>query len=150
MVFAARYVNATKASGCLGKPGLTIDPLVPDTDVFEHEKRNAFPLEVPAGESRVVWVDVFVPADAPSGTVQGQVVVQHGALRERREERRNISLTILDFTLPSTPSMESLFGFGGAAASTLDWAGPGVKTSRQIRASGASQPGVSCRLASES
>jgi hypothetical protein len=116
MVFAARYVNATKASGCLGKPGLTIDPLVPDTDVFEHEKRNAFPLEVPAGESRVVWVDVFVPADAPSGTVQGQVVVQHGALRERREERRNISLTILDFTLPSTPSMESLFGFGGAAA----------------------------------
>jgi hypothetical protein len=29
-------------------------------DVYVGEQRNAFPLAVPAGENRVVWVDLFV------------------------------------------------------------------------------------------
>ena len=116
MVFAARYVHATKPSGCLGKSGLTLDPLVPDTDVFNHEQRNAFPLDVPAGQSRVVWVDVFTPADAPAGTVSAPVVVQHGKPAERAVMiSLTVSLTVLSFALPSTPSMVSLFGFGGTA-----------------------------------
>eukprot|EP01045_Picozoa_sp_COSAG04_P051256 COSAG04_NODE_21216_length_378_cov_0.584229_1_plen_125_part_11 len=34
MVFAARYVKATRAAGCLGRVGLTMDPRVPDGDVL--------------------------------------------------------------------------------------------------------------------
>jgi hypothetical protein len=41
--FVARYVNATRPSGCSGAVGLWFDPLVPDTDVYVGEKRNAFP-----------------------------------------------------------------------------------------------------------
>ena len=89
-----------------------MDPLVPDIDVFDHEKRNAFPMDVPPGESRVVWVDVFVPADSPAGTVHAPTVVHHatGSLS------LNVTLTVLGFALPSTPSLSSLFGFGGVKA----------------------------------
>jgi hypothetical protein len=110
MAFAARYVNATKASGCLGRAGLVMDPLVPDIDVFDHEKRNAFPMDVPAGESRVVWVDVFVPASSPAGTTHAPVIVHHAA----GNQSLGVTLTVLGFALPSTPSLSSLFGFGGA------------------------------------
>jgi len=111
MAFAARYVNATRASGCLGRAGLTMDPLLPDVDVFVGEKRNAFPLDVPAGQSRAVWVDVFVPADSPAGTVHGHVTVTHSA---GTLPPLPVSLTVLSFALPSTPTLSSLFGFGGA------------------------------------
>ena len=64
---AARYVNATKATGCTGATGLWADPLVPAVDVYAGERRNAFPLTVPAGENRIVWVDLFVPKGASAG-----------------------------------------------------------------------------------
>ena len=65
MLYAARYVNATKSSGCSGAVGLWADPLVPDTDIYVGEKRNAFPLTVPAGRNRQVLVDLFVPPGTP-------------------------------------------------------------------------------------
>lgn len=46
MVYAARYVNAAQPSGCEGKVGQWLDPLVPDVDVHFNEKRNAFPINV--------------------------------------------------------------------------------------------------------
>ena len=36
-----------------------------------NEKRNAFPFDVPAGENRVVWVDVHVPQTRAGGNLSG-------------------------------------------------------------------------------
>ncbi len=51
------------------------DALVPERDSFYGEDRNAFPMAVPAGENRMAWVDVNVPASAVPGTYSTQVTV---------------------------------------------------------------------------
>ena len=51
------------------------DALVPERDSFYGEDRNAFPMTVPAGENRMAWVDVNVPASAVPGTYSTQVTV---------------------------------------------------------------------------
>ena len=104
---AARYVHATKPTGCTGAAGLWADPLVPDVDVYVGERRNAFPLAVPAGENRVVWVDLFVPKNASAGSSTHAVTVT-GAGGFAATLR--VNLTIWSFALPTTPSMRSLFG----------------------------------------
>ncbi len=40
---------------------------MPDVDSYAGEKRNAFPFDVPAGETRAVWVDILVPENAKAG-----------------------------------------------------------------------------------
>jgi hypothetical protein len=37
-------------------------------DPLYGQARRAFPVDVPAGENRVAWVDVLVPPKAPAGT----------------------------------------------------------------------------------
>jgi hypothetical protein len=106
-LYAARYVNATKATGCTGATGLWADPLVPDVDVYVGEKRNAFPLRVPAGENRIVWIDLFVPKTASSGSTTHLVTVMGSS---GFSSTLHINLTIFDFELPTAPSMRSLFG----------------------------------------
>lgn len=104
---AARYVNATKATGCTGATGLWADPLVPAVDVYAGERRNAFPLTVPAGENRIVWVDLFVPKGASAGNSMHPVTVTGAG---GFSSTLHINLTIFNFTLPTTPSMRSHFG----------------------------------------
>jgi hypothetical protein len=59
----------------------------------------------------VVWVDVFVPAGAGVANHTAAVAVNHfgGRINLR------VDIEVLPFTLPSTPSMRSIFGFGGSA-----------------------------------
>jgi sialidase-1 len=108
-LFAARYVNATKPSGCSGAAGLWADPLVPDTDVYVGERRNAFPLTVPPGQSRFAWVDIFVSANATAGTTTHAVAVTAGG---GFSARLRLRLTVFGFALPTAPSMASIFGHG--------------------------------------
>jgi hypothetical protein len=90
-------------------PGETVgrwpDALVPDVDEIAGEARNAFPFDVPARESRAVWVDVHIPLNAPPGNYQGHVEVTGDGLRERLPVR----LTVVDAVLPSTPSLATAF-----------------------------------------
>ncbi len=58
--------------GADGGTGRWPDALVPDVDDVVGEKRNAFPFDVTAGESRAIWVEVHVPADARAGAVTRQ------------------------------------------------------------------------------
>jgi hypothetical protein len=51
------------------------DALIPERDAFYGEDRSAFPVDVPAGENRVAWVDVHVPAGATPGTYTSTVTV---------------------------------------------------------------------------
>ncbi|MBI5477621.1 MAG: DUF4091 domain-containing protein [Deltaproteobacteria bacterium] len=106
VLYREALIDLANASASDGATGRFPDALVPDVDDVVGEKRNAFPFDVPAGESRAVWVEVLVPPDAPAGTYQGSVTV-HSA---QGEVVVPVSLTVWDFALPSTASLKSTFG----------------------------------------
>ena len=58
-----------------GATGSWPDALVPAVDELAGEARNAFPFDVPSGESRAVWAEVHVPSSAAAGTYQGTVTI---------------------------------------------------------------------------
>ncbi|WP_239014098.1 DUF4091 domain-containing protein [Archangium violaceum] len=81
------------------------DGLVPDVDETLGEKRQAFPMEVPARESRALWVDVHVPMEAPPGEYHGTVEVVGIGYRAQVD----VSLTVVDWVMPSTSSLRTSF-----------------------------------------
>lgn len=106
-IYAERYLDVKTPSDVEGAPGRWPDALVPTVDTLVGEPRNAFPIEVPEGESRVAWIDVLVPPDATPGVYMGSVRVRAGG----RSTSVPVQLTVLSFTLPSTASLKSSFGF---------------------------------------
>ncbi|WP_163997303.1 DUF4091 domain-containing protein [Pyxidicoccus caerfyrddinensis] len=90
-------------------PGRWPDALIPAVDEVAGEPRNAFPFDVPPNEARALWVDVLVPEDAPSGRYEGSVEVQ---ARGGFTASVPVTLNVVDFTLPSTPSYPTSFGLG--------------------------------------
>jgi hypothetical protein len=101
----AAIMNLTYASALDGATGKWPDALVPDVDEIVGERRNAFPFSVPAGESHAIWVEVFVPPDAPAGAYAGSVHVTW----DGGEATVPVALTVWPFTLPSTSSLRSTF-----------------------------------------
>jgi hypothetical protein len=111
-LFREDLLDLKNASAVDGGTGRWPDALVPDVDDVVGEKRNAFPFDVKGGESRAIWVEVLVPADAKPGTYQGSVVVSSSA----GEQTIPVTLEVWDFALPSTSSLRSSFGmsYGGS------------------------------------
>ena len=105
-LFREAYYEVETPSNNEGARGRWPDALIPDVDVFYGEKRNAFPLDVPRDESRMVWVDVLVPKDAKPGDYRGELVVRAG---DADQGTIPISLRVGSFTLPSTASLASAF-----------------------------------------
>ncbi len=105
-IYREGYYVAEQKSSDDGAAGPWPDPLIPVIDHFHGESRNAFPVDVPARENRVAWIDVLVPDDAPPGRYTGALLVNAEALRVRVP----IRLTVLDFGLPSTSTLRSSFG----------------------------------------
>ena len=112
-LFREAIIGLANPSAADGATGGFPDALVPDVDDVVGEKRNAFPFDVPAGESRAVWVEFHVPQDAVAGTYTGSVTV-HAADGDAQVP---VQLTVWDFALPSTSSLKSAFGmtYGGLA-----------------------------------
>ena len=84
------------------------DILIPERDVIYNQDRNAFPTTIPSGENRVAWVDILIPQTQSPGDYQGTVRVTRdngGTL----VGTVTVSLRVIDFTLPSTSSMEGVF-----------------------------------------
>ncbi len=101
------YLDITTRSDANGTLGMTPDPLIPTVDPYVGETRNAFPVTVPAGETRSAWIDVSVPAGAPSGWYTGAVTVTDGGTLIATLPVR---LAVWDVALPSTASLASGFG----------------------------------------
>src|SRR5216684_4269610 len=110
-LYREALINVPQQTGGDGAAGVWPDALVPDVDPIVGEKRNAFPFDVPAGESRAVLVDIHVPADAAAGAYQGTLNVTGGAAAQVP-----VTLTVWDFAMPSTSSLRSAFG--------MTWNGP--------------------------
>src|SRR5262249_51169520 len=104
-------INVPQQTGGDGAAGIWPDALVPDVDPIVGEKRNAFPFDVPAGESRAVFVDVHVPADAAAGPHPGTLNLTRGPSAQIA-----VTLTVWDFAVPSTSTLRSAFG--------MTWNGP--------------------------
>jgi Domain of unknown function (DUF4091) len=110
-LYREALINVPQPTGGDGAAGIWPDALVPDVDPIVGEKRNAFPFDVPAGESRAVFVDIHVPADAAPGTYQGTVNVTGGV-----SAQVPVTLMVWDFAMPSTSTLISAFG--------MTWNGP--------------------------
>jgi hypothetical protein len=105
------YLQVTTPSSIEGHPGPWPDPLIPDVDAFTGERRRAFPFDVPAGEQRAIWVDLFVPHGAAAGTYHGDV-----RLRSRDASFRvPVTLTVHRFELPRTSSLAVTWGISASS-----------------------------------
>jgi hypothetical protein len=115
-LYAERYYDVGTPSNDEGAAGNWPDPLVPDVDVYFSEKRNAFPLDVPAGKTRVIWVDVLVPNDAAPGDYAGEIEIDVGGSKSGAV---SVNLHVGTFSLPSTATLGSAYGFGWNTAPTV-------------------------------
>ncbi|BDG01722.1 DUF4091 domain-containing protein [Anaeromyxobacter oryzae] len=104
-LFREDLIDLAHPSALDGATGKWPDALVPDVDDVVGEQRNAFPFDVSSGESRAIWVEVHVPADAAPGTYQGEVTVSSSD----GEAKIPFSLVVWDFVLPSTSSLRTAF-----------------------------------------
>lgn len=90
-----------------GALGAFPDILVPRVDSIWNEQRAAFPIDVPAGENRLAWIDLLVPAGTPAGSYVGAsiVVTGNGGLARSIP----VELEVIDLDLPSTTSLDGGF-----------------------------------------
>jgi hypothetical protein len=105
-LFREALIQVKTPSAVDGGKGVFPDALVPDVDDVVGEPRNAFPFDVPANETRVIWVEVHVPDDAAPGLYQGSVTVH----ADGADTIVPVALEVWDFALPSTSSLRSHFG----------------------------------------
>jgi Ca2+-binding RTX toxin-like protein len=96
-IYREEYYNASGTSDLEGATGRWPDALIPKEDYFYGESRNAFPTIVPAGESRVAWIDVLVPQTQPAGEYKGSLTVSSSDATVTVP----IKVTVKDFALPS-------------------------------------------------
>ena len=99
LVHRQAYLNISVVSNCAGDPGRWPDPLIPDTDVYAKQKRNAFPVTVPSGTNQAFWVDVFVKNGTAPGLHSGTVTVQLQG--SSSPISLPLDLRVHKFTLPS-------------------------------------------------
>ena len=112
-VYLEQFLNLDRPSSLEGAAGWWPDPLLPRTDRYANERRDAFPFTVLRGRSQPLWVEIFVPAATTPGKYQGSARI---TLRGREQFSVPISLTVWNFVLPSTASLKSSFGLSGIAA----------------------------------
>jgi hypothetical protein len=106
-IYREAYLNITKLSDANGTGGMMPDPLIPTADHYTGQARNAFPFTVPANTVQSAWIDVFVPASAPSGYYSATVTVLDGSTTIATLP---VVLKVWAFTLPSTATLKSAFG----------------------------------------
>ncbi len=111
VLYREALINVSQQTGGDGAAGVWPDALVPDVDPIAGEKRNAFPFDVPANESRAVLVDIHAPQGTPAGKYTGTLHVSGGVTQDVPVE-----LTVWDFDVPSTSTLRTAFG--------MAWNGP--------------------------
>jgi MYXO-CTERM domain-containing protein len=114
LVYREGFLTISTPSNAAGVTGLWPDPLIPDVDEFFGETRNAFPAPVAAGQTQGFWLEIHVPDGQAPGMYAGSVTVTSGG----GTSQVALSIHVRGFSLPSTSSLASAYGF--------DWDGPCV------------------------
>jgi Glycoside hydrolase 123, catalytic domain/Glycoside hydrolase 123 N-terminal domain len=112
-VYFERYLDLPQPSSVEGAAGEWPDALIPRVDRYAKEKRNAFPFHLTSGRNQPIWVEIYVPPQTPPGNYDGKVSFQ---INGKIEAIIPLSLKVWNFTLPSTPSFPTTFGFNGLTA----------------------------------
>lgn len=116
MIYRAGYMNVTTPTNSEGAVGQWPDALIPEIDNFACETRNAFPADIDPGRNQSFYVDVTVPRYTPPGVYSGTLIVKGvenpGTPSARTvTETREVDVKVWDFTIPSSSSLQSNFGF---------------------------------------
>lgn len=65
--------------------------------------------EIAAGQNQSIWVDIYIPTDAPAGVYQGDLLVRvEGSVIQSVP----VELSVRDFTLPDSPSARTMVYMG--------------------------------------
>jgi Tol biopolymer transport system component len=105
-IYREAYLDIATRSDLEGATGRYPDALIPTKDTLYNEARNAFPITVPANESRVVWVDVLAKPELAAGGYDGNLhVTADGPVSHDVP----LHLNVLPFSMPSTPSLTTVF-----------------------------------------
>ena len=111
-LYRVDYLEVKTPSSIEGHSGPWPDALVPDVDAYAGELRRAFPFDVPAGETRAIWVELFVPEAATPGAYRGSVRITADG---RVAATIPIELQVHRFALPRSASLPVTFGFSAGA-----------------------------------
>jgi MYXO-CTERM domain-containing protein len=114
LVYREGFLDIKTPSNAAGLTGRWPDPLIPKVDEFFGETRNAFPASVPAGQTQAFWLEIHIPDGQAPGMYTGKVTVTTGS----GATDVALSIHVRAFSLPSTSSLGSAYGF--------DWDGPCV------------------------
>ena len=120
-LYREKYVYVSSSSPNWGGankpmgPGWYPDALIPFTDPetgkpLSGATLTAVPFDVKAGNNQPIWVDLLVPQDATPGQYAGAYTVTS----DQGEFTGRISVTVWNFSLPTTPSLKSAFLFSHA------------------------------------
>jgi Domain of unknown function (DUF4091) len=115
VLYRVAYVTIRRATYSGTSPaslGRWPDPLIPATDPLDGQPRNAFPITIPSGENRIAWVEVQIPANTLPDDYIGSVRVTGSGLGAVVP----ISITVMNFNLPSTSRLTTAFIAGMNAA----------------------------------
>ncbi len=112
-IYFERFIDLERPSSIEGRAGEWPDPLIPRTDRYAGEQRNAFPFKLRAGRSQPIWFEIFVPPDAPPGAYEGSITIWADKVRHATVP---VSLHVWNFSLPSTSTLPNSFGFNGISA----------------------------------
>ena len=94
------------------KPDWYPDPLIPFRHPVSGEKLvgarfTSVPFDLPANETHGFWVDLLIPTNTPPGEYKG---VYHVTTKGGDPKEVGVSVTVWNFSLPSTPSLVTEFG----------------------------------------
>lgn len=84
IVYREAYINVNTrvtsvASTFYNALGYYPDALIPTVDPYHGQTTNAWPFNVAPNQNQSAWVDVHIPANAPSGYYLGSVAVKSGS-----------------------------------------------------------------------
>lgn len=112
-IYFEPYLNLSNSSMRPGPAGEWPDPLIPKVDRYVGEVRNAFPFTLKRSRNQPIWVELYVPANAQPGTYSGQVKVSGDQLPPVSVP---VTLSVWNFSLPSTSTLKTTFGLNGLSA----------------------------------
>ena len=105
LVHREHYINISVVSNCAGALGRWPDALIPDTDPYDKQKRNAFPAAVPDGTNQAFFVDLFVKNGTAAGSHAGTVTVHWASAGDEAGQAQPtvlpLTLQVYNFSLPS-------------------------------------------------
>jgi hypothetical protein len=131
VLYREAYMNVQHLSDGNSMKGRVPDALIPDVDPYAHEKRNAFPFNVPAGENRVLLVDVHVPKGTKAGNYAGSLTVNAAG---GFQEKLPVQLEVFPFELSSTPTYRTAYGMSWSQACSAHTGSPNCNGDHALQA----------------